>query len=249
MSNDSSDSPSGIPWNGWLGAAAGIFLFIVAQVVAVFILSVYPAASTRDWLVHSLAGQIVYLALANLLIFGGLWLFMRIYRAGWSSIGLSKPRLKDPLYSLGALPVYFVTLALSITLIKYFVPALDLDQQQDLGFNGTYHGVQLALIAVSLVVVPPLTEEIVFRGLIFTSLKKKTPIITAALVTSLLFAAGHLPEGGSGGLLYIAAIDTFILSLVLCYLRQKTGRLWAGIGLHALKNGIAFVSLFLVHVR
>jgi membrane protease YdiL (CAAX protease family) len=50
-------------------------------------------------------------------------------------------------------------------------------------------------------------------------------------------------------LLYIAAIDTFTLSLILVYLREKTGGLWSSMGLHAIKNGIAFVSLFIVHVR
>jgi membrane protease YdiL (CAAX protease family) len=44
----------------------------------------------------------------------------------------------------------------------------------------------------------------------------------------------------------VAALDTFTLSLVLCYLRQKTDSLWPGIMLHALKNGLAFMSLFLI---
>jgi membrane protease YdiL (CAAX protease family) len=75
------------------------------------------------------------------------------------------------------------------------------------------------------------------------------PVLSAALLTSAIFAAAHLPEGGSGGPLYIAAIDTFILSLVLIYLRIKTGNLWASITLHALKNGVAFVALFVLHVK
>ena len=59
----------------------------------------------------------------------------------------------------------------------------------------------------------------------------------------------HLAEGGAAGPLWIGFIDTFILSLVLCYLRVKTGSLWAGITLHALKNGIAFVALFVIGTR
>jgi membrane protease YdiL (CAAX protease family) len=52
----------------------------------------------------------------------------------------------------------------------------------------------------------------------------------------------------SGGLLYIAGLDTFILSLFLIYLREKTDGLWASMALHALKNGVAFVALFVLHV-
>ncbi|MGH7237402.1 MAG: CPBP family glutamic-type intramembrane protease [Candidatus Saccharimonadales bacterium] len=47
----------------------------------------------------------------------------------------------------------------------------------------------------------------------------------------------------------MAGVDTFILSTVLCYLREKTGRLYAGIGVHALKNFVAFAALFLFHVH
>jgi membrane protease YdiL (CAAX protease family) len=87
------------------------------------------------------------------------------------------------------------------------------------------------------------------RGLLYSSLRKAMPVVTAGVVTSALFAIAHLPEGGSGGPLYIAALDTFVLGLVLVYLRQKTDGLWASMSLHALKNGIAFIALFLVHVR
>ena len=44
-------------------------------------------------------------------------------------------------------------------------------------------------------------------------------------------------------------LDTFILSLVLIYLREKTGGLWASITLHAFKNGVAFVALFALHIK
>jgi membrane protease YdiL (CAAX protease family) len=74
-------------------------------------------------------------------------------------------------------------------------------------------------------------------------------IVPAVILTSLIFASAHLPEGGAAGLLYIAALDTFILSLVLIYLREKTGGLWASITLHAIKNGIAFVALFVLHAH
>ncbi|MEJ0073120.1 MAG: CPBP family glutamic-type intramembrane protease [Candidatus Saccharibacteria bacterium] len=43
----------------------------------------------------------------------------------------------------------------------------------------------------------------------------------------------------------MGAIDTFTLSVVLCYIREKTGTLWSGVLIHALKNGIAFLSLYI----
>jgi membrane protease YdiL (CAAX protease family) len=106
----------------------------------------------------------------------------------------------------------------------------------------------LTLTFVSLVILPPITEEILVRGFLYSSLKKALPLIWAALLTSAMFAIAHLPEGGASGPLYIAALDTFVLSLVLIYLREKTGGLWASITLHAIKNGVAFAALFILHL-
>src|ERR1022692_4140912 len=39
-------------------------------------------------------------------------------------------------------------------------------------------------------------------------------------------------------------MDTFLLSLVLVYLQEKTGKLWASMGLQMLKNLIAFFFFF-----
>jgi membrane protease YdiL (CAAX protease family) len=61
-----------------------------------------------------------------------------------------------------------------------------------------------------------------------------------------LFAVAHLQFGSGAPLLWIAAIDTFVLSLFLIYLKDKTDSLWAPILLHMLKNFIAFMALFVL---
>jgi membrane protease YdiL (CAAX protease family) len=258
MSNDSSDKSDQkifISRGPWYGALAGLLIFFGAQIVGGFLIALYPLTrgwsgdQAADWLTGQLGAQLVYLLIVNLLIFGALYMFLKRRKLGFQALGFRKPKWSDPLYSLLALPVYVILLGSVVAIVKYLVPALNIEQAQELGFNGNYGGAQLALIAVALVVLPPLTEETIFRGLIYTSLRQRLAAVSAALVVSLLFAAGHLPEGGEGTLLYIAAIDTFVLSLVLVYLREKTKGLWAPIGLHALKNGIAFVSLFILHVR
>jgi membrane protease YdiL (CAAX protease family) len=261
MSNASSkppkepSSPASVPWNPWVGAFFALFIFFGAQFVAGFLISIYPllrgwtALRAQAWLDGSLAVKLVYLALITLVIFIALRAFLRWHKSSFKAIGLRRPKWTDPLFSLAAFPVYVLLFVLLTATVKALAPGLDVNQAQDLGFNATYTGVQLIFIAIGLVILPPVTEEVIFRGFLYSSLKKGMPILAAAIVTSLLFAAGHLAEGGGSGPLYIAAIDTFVLSMVLVYLREKTGGLWAGIGLHALKNGIAFVSLFLVHAR
>jgi len=85
-----------------------------------------------------------------------------------------------------------------------------------------------------------------FRGFVYTGLRTKLQPVGSALITSAVFASLHLEFGNGAPLLWVAAIDTFILSLVLCYLREKTGSLWPGICLHALKNFVAFATLYLI---
>ena len=75
------------------------------------------------------------------------------------------------------------------------------------------------------------------------------PKIVAALITSIIFATAHLEFGEGAPLLWVAAIDTFVLSLALVYVRERTGRLWGSMGVHALKNTVAFVSIYIFHVH
>jgi len=98
-------------------------------------------------------------------------------------------------------------------------------------------------------VLPPLIEETVFRGFVYSGLRTKLKPVVAALITSAVFASLHLEFGNGKPLLWVAALDTFTLSMVLCYLRQKTNSLWPGIVLHALKNGLAFMSLFVIGIH
>lgn len=260
MSNASSDEVSiktskQVPWNPWTGTFLAVFLFIVAQIVAGIIVSLYPLIAgwsdkqANNWLDNALSAKIAYFGLTAFFLLIPIWLFLKLHKASWVTIGLRRPKWSDPVYSLIALPVYMFFFILTTIVVKAFVPNLNLEQTQDLGFNATYHGSELAIIFIALVILPPIIEEITFRGLMYGSLKKGMPILTAAIITSLLFAGGHLLESGDNSLLYIAGIDTFILSLVLIYLREKTNGLWAPMGLHALKNGIAFVTLFLLNVR
>jgi membrane protease YdiL (CAAX protease family) len=224
----------------------------LSQLFGSLTVSTYPlirhwtTAEATSWLNNSIVGQFFYILLAETFTVAAIYLFLRIYRVNFRSIGLRRPRWSDPAYGLLAVPVYYVLYLLTVGVVSHFVPSLNVNQQQQIGFTSTHGLAQLILTFISLVVLPPITEEILVRGFLYGSLKKGMPQIGAAIVTSIIFASAHLPEGGSSGPLYIAALDTFVLSLVLIYLREKTNGLWAGITLHAIKNGVAFAALFIL---
>jgi membrane protease YdiL (CAAX protease family) len=189
--------------------------------------------------------QFSYMLVAYAIMFGVAVAIMGGTRYSLRAVGLLRPRLKDIGHAALAFLAYIMVYLILVGIIQQLMPSLDLDQKQDIGFENL-QGVYLAIVFVLLVLIVPFVEEFLMRGLLFSSLRQKLKFGGSAIITSLLFAALHLGGGEAGaGPLWIAAIDTFVLSIVLCYLRERTGRLWAGIGLHAIKNGIAFAALFI----
>jgi membrane protease YdiL (CAAX protease family) len=245
---------SGITWGPWFAVGVVVVVFLVAELVAEEIMLIYPhlhgwsQSIASSWLQNSVYAQFFYVLLAETLTVSLIFLFIHWRKGQLRSIGLKRPKVMDIPYALTGLFIYYPTYIVA-ALAAGWLLGVNLNQTQSIGFSGTYSGWQLFIVFISLVVLPPIAEEIMFRGFLFSGLKKKLPIIWAAIFTSLLFAVPHLLESGSSGLLWIAGIDTFILSIVLCWLRQATGRLYAGMGLHALKNFIAFATLYLLHSR
>jgi hypothetical protein len=247
-----------LPKKSWGPAAAVIWALIVyllPQIVVGGLLVIYPELKhwsgkrTADWLSNSVAAQFAYTILVEAVAVSMIWKLLRHYRAGFAAIGIARSRRKDAAYALAGFGLYFVVYLAAAAILTKLVPALNVSQQQNVGFQNATTTVSLVMTFASLVILPPIAEEIIFRGFVFSGFRRKFGFMIAALGTSVLFAAPHLLEGTGGGLLWIAGVDTFILSMTLCYLREKTGRLWAGMVVHALKNGLAFATLFVFHAH
>jgi membrane protease YdiL (CAAX protease family) len=230
-----------------------LILFVVAQIFAGTIVAGYGGAThhhnVQQWLADSVQAQFFFILLAEAATIGGVIGSLGLFNLRLATIGLRRPRWSDLAYGLAAVLPYIMLYALTVGVASSLVKGLDVNQAQDIGFKNVHGTLPLVLTFFSLAILPPLAEEILVRGLLYTSLKKAMPLFWAVIVTSALFAAAHLGEGGAAGPLYIGALDTFVLSLVLIYLREKTGGLWSSITLHAIKNSVAFVALFVLHAR
>ena len=228
---------------------AVLVVFFASQLAAGIIVSFYPSVKNwtseqgAEWLTSSTVAQFVYILLAEAFAIWMILGLVRKARATKAKIGLVKPALRDIAYALSGYAVYFVAYIVIVTIASSLSSSLNADQPQKIGFEGAY-GNQLILVFMSLVILPPIAEEIMFRGFLFTSFRQKFRFRYAVLLTSILFGIAHLQFGSGAPLLWVAAIDTFTLSVVLCYLREKTGSIWASIMLHAIKNGVAFIALF-----
>lgn len=240
-------------WNPWLGVVYAVVTYFVAQFAAVLILSGYthlhqwPHDYAVNWLNNSLYAQFFFVLLAEGIMFGAVWQFMRLRGLKLRVIGWRKPSWWDPVMALSGFAAYFVLYLVLITLATHIFHSVNVNQKQELGFDNVTGDKDLFITFLSLVILPPLVEETVFRGFILTGLMKRYKWWIAALITSVIFGVAHLELGSGQPALWSAAIDTFTLSMVLCYLRKSTDSLWPGIWLHALKNGVAFATLYIFH--
>lgn len=241
-----------INWTPWESVGVTLAIYFGAQLIGVLLLYapitlLGSEEQATKWLSESVSGQFTTILLVEVLTVIFLLRFLKERLANLKTIGLQRPKWLDLGYVLVGFGLYFILYIVILNLAKAVIPELDLEQAQETGFESA-KGLQLVLVFVGLVVLPPVVEEYLTRGFLYTGLKNKLPIIWAALITSGLFAVAHFQAGNGKPLLWAAAIDTFVLSLVLIYLREKTSGLWAPVGLHALKNSLAFLSIFVFHL-
>ncbi len=235
----------------WFGIIYILIVFFLSQIIAGFLVSLYPVlrswnqATANNWLNNSVFAQFIYILLAELINILAIWYYLKLRKIKISAIGLRRPKISDLYYGLLGIPIYYAGFLIAISLLTKFWTGFNVNQAQHIGFNNVHGVAQLIITFISLVILPPIAEEIMVRGFLYSNFKKILPIFFAAIMTSVFFAAAHLPEGGASGLLWVGAVDTFVLSLVLVYLREKTGGLYSSMILHAIKNGVAFYLLFL----
>lgn len=101
------------------------------------------------------------------------------------------------------------------------------------------------LLIFAMVIVAPIYEELIFRGLLWSAIAEQFSnvanaehrgAIVASLVTSVIFAAIHLQYG-------MYEISTIVvLALIFCYARIKSGSLVLPMLLHVVNNGAAMAQ-------
>lgn len=87
----------------------------------------------------------------------------------------------------------------------------------------------LQLMAFTAVIAAPLCEEVVFRGYFYPVMKRFSGTWVAAFCSALVFSCAH------GSL--TALLPLFVFGLILVFLYEKTGSLWAPIAAHFCFNG------------
>lgn len=217
------------------------FGFMLAQALLLAVVYGLGAAGVSfeeidSTILNTVVGAMVY-ALAITLVLGIPWLVKK-RPTTLKDLGLQRlPTWLDIAWAPAGMAVYLIVTAIIMALATAFLTFVDPVEVQDTGFSQLVGNAQYLLAFVSLVVIAPIAEEVLFRGYLFGKLRKYAPLWLAILITSVLFGIVHFQ--------WNVGLDVFALSIVLCLLRVASGSLWPSILLHMLKNGVAFYFLFI----
>lgn len=144
------------------------------------------------------------------------------------AIGITK---KDYIYCAGLI-VSFIMIKYGILneileILESSVPSESLKELNELINNSSW-----ILLFVEIVIIAPVFEEIIFRGIILNGMLKKYSPKKAIIVSSLIFGLihGNLPQG----------LNAFVLGLVIATVYYYTRSLYISMFMHAANNFLVF---------
>jgi len=239
----------------WLKVAASIslgfftvWLFLFLKLFsAVLVVGFVPEdmSDNIQTLIFTTSGSIAVIVVS--------WLVARWLRSSQSTVEyfkINKPHAGTwrhiVVYAIGLYLLYTVLAQLVFYIVEVVFPGINIDQRQAVAELDVSSVSFRILLAGVLVILTPLSEELVFRGHLYQLLKNFISVRSAIIVSSILFGVLHAEFFSSSPFNWAAVIDTGFFALFLGYVYEKTGSLWAPIMLHALKNAVAFYVLFIV---
>ncbi|NLJ30945.1 MAG: CPBP family intramembrane metalloprotease [Clostridiales bacterium] len=132
----------------------------------------------------------------------------------------------------------FAALGVAVCLLANIPANIVANMEKAFGFSGdlpqmplTDDPAVLALYGVTIAVIPPIVEELLFRGMVLNGLRKFGNTF-AVFGSALLFGLYH------GNL--IQMVFAFIAGLVMAFAVIRTGSLWTSILIHCVNNSISF---------
>lgn len=179
----------------------------------------------------------------NLVFLGGTALVMGVRRGRFSleEIGLHPPRWK---WSWLALALALVILLLPVRaglglLVEYLLQG-NLDslnaRSEMLLPDSSWVSFLVTLVFTGILV--PFSEELFFRGAIYSWMRDRLPVWAAVLLSAFIFGLGHMDSLG-----VVAA--SFVMGVVNAWVLEKTRSIWVPVVIHAANNSLAVILIYL----
>ena len=223
---------------------AGVLIFAIAAVFGVvgsFAAAVYvsmtgpglpPAVVPHGVIMAGLGAQQIGVIVLTILFAG----FFASNRA--ETLALRAPRGGWGLLVLSFVPLFAMTGAWS-AFMWWWRPEVALGDLRI--FSDLLHGETGILALLAIAVGAPLSEELLFRGFLFSGLaKSRLGLIGTGILTAVLWTALH------AGYSIFGLIEVFDIGLYFSWLLVRTGSLWAPIFCHAVYNTVIALVLYFV---
>jgi membrane protease YdiL (CAAX protease family) len=138
---------------------------------------------------------------------------------------------------LGALAIVGSTIIVSVLVA---LSGSDATPDQVLTGDIAQTPAQLLLAVLAAVVLAPIAEELLFRGLLHRALRVRLRIVPATAISSLLFAVVHVDVVMSQP---IALVGLTLVGVVLAIAYERTGGLLVPVLIHAVHNAITIAAV------
>lgn len=231
------------PWGlrSWLGPVLSLAVLVVVSSVIAAALPEQGTGATIGVAALSIGLQLVLLGV--LLAFGRP---LAARGGGWATaLGLDRLRRSDWLPWITGVGFAF----LGRTIVGVLAFALSDGRAAEEASNLTGGDRDLTSIIVLVLVavlLAPIAEELMFRGLLLRTFMHRFRFWPAAALSSVLFGAFHVYEVDTLTGAITLACSVGMLGLVNCYLVRITGRLTPGIMVHATYNALAVATVLLL---
>ena len=226
-------------WISWLIIITFLtFWWVVLMTGSLAIYLVLYLVGISEGLAISVSGLLVYIILIPLtLLFiyvdGSLDRIKEMLRFG---------SVKRTLILILAIPIV-VTIILTLLTIIYSVVWIGIFGEPSINTDmGTYwesSSIDIALLFLSVAIVTPIVEELMFRGYILDAINRKHSDWTAIIWSSILFGLLHF----LGGAFYIGS--ALIGGIIYGWIRVRTGSLLPSIACHMVWNMLALIWTYL----
>ena len=150
-------------------------------------------------------------------------------REGLRDLGLRGVALKG--FGIALLTLFAYYLAAGLFSVVVVEPDQE-DVARELGVDDPDLWVSISAVAL-IALVAPVSEELFFRGMVFSGLRLRYSLWPAAIISGIIFGLPHVLTGP------LAAIPLSGLGVALAWLYERTGSLWPCIFAHVVNNGLA----------
>lgn len=191
-------------------------------------------------------GELVALSCGGMMVFiavlvGTLMVGKAIGRS-WADLGFRRPSIS---WLIGGafLSAMLLPIRLLVVFLVLGIPTTETtpaDAQLTVVDNWLWLALMVFLFTA--VVLAPLTEELVFRAVLYGWMRRAGGMVGAALVSGILFGLAHLDVR--------MALANSIMGVVLALVYERSRSLWVPIAMHFVNNlitgGLLFIALVLV---